>query len=78
MKLVETLYESNSRDVVATLRLIASEIESGEYGDVHEAALVLHGNGLYVFGLGKNDGGTTHLLLTCGARKIENSVLEAV
>lgn len=55
-----TLYESNMRDVPKTLRKIAKDIETGEYGNVHEAALVLDTakqSNFVVFGFGPQAGG---------------------
>lgn len=42
---VVTLYDSNYRDVVATLRKVADQIEAGEYGEVSQYVLVVD-NGL--------------------------------
>lgn len=49
---VVSLYESNSRDPVATLRVIADAIEAGKYGPVGSVALVLMGDTTEVFGMG--------------------------
>lgn len=70
-----TIYSSNSRDVVKTLRVIADEIEAGKFGNVDQVALVLHGETVEVFALGDARGSETHLLLACGQRKLENGVL---
>lgn len=73
---VVELYPSNLRQPAATLRRIADEIDAGEYGVVHELALVLHGDAVEVFGIGpEQDGGTTHLLLHAGAAKLAMAVL---
>ena len=52
-KVVE-LYQSNFRDPVATLRVIADEIEAGKYGDVGSVGLVLLGDTMQVFGAGED------------------------
>lgn len=41
LKPYTTLYESNRRDVAKTLRVIAKEVERGDFKDVDRAALVL-------------------------------------
>jgi hypothetical protein len=65
---VETIYESNSRDIPATMRHVADLIESGEFGYVGEAAFVLMGDTVEVFGWGEvQDGCTTAVLLQAGA-----------
>jgi hypothetical protein len=51
---VVQLHSSNFRDPVATLRLIADEIEAGDYGDVGSVALVILGDSMECFGLGKD------------------------
>ena len=50
---VEHIYETNFRDISATLRRVADQIEAGEYGYIGTAALVLHGNTLEVFEIGR-------------------------
>lgn len=72
---VVTVYPSNRRDVVATLRAIADEVEAGKFGTVDQVALVLHGETVEVFGIGDTSGSGVHLLLACGQRKLENGVL---
>lgn len=60
LKPYTTLYESNMRDVPKTLRKIAKDIEKGEYGNVHEAALVLDTQkqaNFVIFGFGPQSGG---------------------
>lgn len=51
---VFTLNETNFRDPAATLRRVADQIEAGEYGEVNHAGLVIHGETLEVFGMGKD------------------------
>jgi hypothetical protein len=53
LKVVE-LYDSNFRDVAATLRVIADEIEAGKYGDVGCCGVVLMGDTVEVFRTGSD------------------------
>jgi hypothetical protein len=77
LKVVESIYESNYRDVVATLRVIADEIESGKHGKVGEVALVLLGDELSVFGMGPDSDRTTvHYLLCGGAARMVQALLD--
>ena len=72
---VIALYPSNFRDVAETLRVIAADIDAGEYGDVGSAALVIKGNTLNVFGAGRDsDGGEVALLLQAGALRLIRAV----
>lgn len=74
---VVTLHESNYRDPVATLRLIADQIEAGEHGEVGCVALVVLGDELSVFGMGPDaEGPSVHYVLCGGARKLESALLE--
>lgn len=73
---VTQLYESNSRDIAATLRHLADEIEQAP-DQVREVALVSWGaHGLKVYGAGENDAASTHLLLSAGAQKIRQTLLD--
>jgi hypothetical protein len=74
---VITLQSSNFRDVPQTLRNIADGIESGNFGDVLQMALVLQGSQLDVFHAGQGDAESAHLLLACGQRKFEHAILSA-
>lgn len=47
-----TLQETNFRDPAATLRVIASEIEAGKFGEVGSVGVVLMGDTTEVFGMG--------------------------
>jgi hypothetical protein len=72
---VVTLQESNFRDPVATLRKIADNIEAGEYGDVGTVALVLLGDTMEVFGLGRDSEATSvSLLLNAGLLRLARTV----
>lgn len=66
MKVV-TLHESNFRDVAATLRVIADDIEAGKHGEVGLAALVmrtsLDTDDVEVFAAGPNSEPETTTLL---------------
>lgn len=74
---VVTLYDTNARDIVASIRKLADDIEAGDYGDVREVALAMAGDKLHVFGWGpEQDGATTQLLLVCGAQKLVKAVID--
>lgn len=64
---VTSLYETNFRDPVATLRKIADEIEAGKYGDVSCVAISLMGDQLQVFGAGPEaEGASIGMVLHAG------------
>lgn len=68
---VVTLYESNYRETVTTLRLIADNIEAGEYGEVGSCALVVLGDKCEVFGMGPDsDPCSVGMLLHAGFTKM--------
>lgn len=70
-----TLYKANMRDPVATLRVIADEIERGEWGDVGTLAVVLLGDTMEVFGAGRDSDGTSvAVLLQAGVARIVRAV----
>lgn len=74
---VETLYTTNSRDVLATLRVIADNIEKGEYGEVTEMALVLYGSQFHLFGAGhQQDAGSTAVLFAAGHHKMVKAIVD--
>ena len=76
MELVKTLYESNFRDVPATLRHIADEIEAGAYGEVGIVGLVLLGDTLEVFGIGPDsEAPSIAQILNAGALKLTMPIL---
>jgi hypothetical protein len=82
LKPYTTLYESNMRDVPKTLRKIAKEIEAGEYGNVHEAALVLDTakqSNFVVFGFGPQAGGaySTMAMLELGIGELRHNVYDS-
>ena len=73
---VVALYDSNYREVPATLRKIAQEIEDGVYGEVTTASLVLFGSTLEVFGMGvDSEAPTVALVLHAGVNKLSNTLL---
>jgi hypothetical protein len=68
---VVPLYESNFRDVAATLRCIADDVEKGCYGAVGTAGVVLLADQLEVFGMGlDSDGCSVACVLQAGATKL--------
>lgn len=72
---VVSLYETNSRDIPAMLRKMADDIEGGTYGEVGEAAVVLCGDTLEVFGWGAaQDGCSSATLLQAGAMRLIRAV----
>lgn len=60
---VVTLHESNFRDPSATLRRIAEEIDSGDYGSVTCLALVVLGTKMELFTAGPDSDATSCALL---------------
>lgn len=74
---VITIQESNFRDPVATLRVIADEIEAGHYGPVGSVGVVLLGNTMEVFGLGvDSEAPSIALLLHAGFLRLSKSLEE--
>lgn len=75
---VETLYEVNFRNVPEMLRKLADEIEDEvEYGYVTQAAMVIFGDKLHIFGWGeKCDAGEISLLLQAGNHKLVREVVD--
>lgn len=72
---VHTLYNSNSRDPVATLRKIADQIEAGDYGEVGAVGLVLLGNRMEVFGMGSDcEAPSIALLLHAGFSRMSDAI----
>lgn len=77
LNLVETLYDSNLRDPVATLRKIAAEIEAGDYGEVGSAALVLLGDKMEVFAMGPDsEAPSIALMLHAGFMRLSLAIEE--
>lgn len=74
MKVIE-LTKSNFRDIPATLRRIADDIEAYNFERVEDAVIVLQGDQLNVFHTGRGDVGSAYMLLGCAKRKIEHAVL---
>jgi len=61
------LYSHNFRDASASLRHLADCIDAGEYGDVKCVGVSLLGDGLFVFGCGRDSEHTdTALVLHAG------------
>lgn len=73
---VVPLHESNYRDIVAALRLVADQIERGEFGQVNDCAMVLQGPTFEIFHMGAGNAETAHMLFACAQRKFELAVLD--
>lgn len=72
---IVTLHESNFRDPVATLRLIASQIERGEHGDVACIALAMLADEFSVFGMGpEGDAPSVALLFQAGSLRLTRAI----
>lgn len=78
MSNIRLLRETSLRDIPATLRNIADSIEAGEYGQAHGCAVVLDADLTEVFYTGTGEAGpNAHLLLSVGAAKMVQAVLDA-
>lgn len=74
---VVTLYESNSRDEVQTLRKLADDIEAGVYGAVGSVGVVILGDKMEVFGMGEDaQAPSIALLLHAGFIRLSKSLEE--
>ena len=72
---VVSLYESNYRDPAATLRKIADEIESGDYGEVGCIGVALLGDTMEVFGAGQDsEAPSVALLLHAAFMRLSRSL----
>ena len=70
MKVVE-LYPTNFRDVVATLRTIADEVERGDFGEVKCCAIAMRGTRLNIFSCGPDaDVSSAAIVLMAGANRL--------
>lgn len=80
LKVLHTLYESNTRDVPKTLRKIARQLEKGEIAQANEAALVLDcRDGTYQvhgFGTHYSSVNDTFTLLNMGADRVKDALKE--
>lgn len=73
MKIVE-LQSHNFRDIPATLRQIADDIEAGKCGEVRSVALVRdNGEEISVHGLGECSAAEAYMLLGVGMRELEKA-----
>jgi hypothetical protein len=64
------------KDIAATLRAIADDIEAGVTPGIVEAVVVTHGQGgLFVYALGETDPAAAHLLLGAAQQKLQQSIL---
>jgi hypothetical protein len=75
---VVTIHESNFRDPVATLRVIAKEIEDGTYSKVETVGIVMMSEqGLTVFGLGPySDASHISLLMQAAINRFARAIEE--
>lgn len=74
---IVTLYKSNMRDVPATLREIADEIEAGKYGNVGCAGLAIMGDKVEAFGMGEDsDGCSIAMLFHAAFARMSRSIEE--
>lgn len=72
---VVTLHESNFRDAAATLRVIADQIDAGEYGAIGCAGLVILGDTMEVFGMGPDsEAPSVAMLLHAGFMRLSLSI----
>lgn len=77
LSVVSTLYETNFRDVAATLRNIADDVEAGKFGTVGCCALALLGDRLEVFGIGPDSDATAvGMVLLAAANKMARPIEE--
>jgi hypothetical protein len=76
MKVVE-IHKSNFRDPVATLRVIADQIEAGKYGEVGCVAVAVLGDTLEVFGAGiDSEAPSVAMTLHAGFSRLSKSIEE--
>jgi hypothetical protein len=74
---LRVIHETNLKDVAATLRNIATEIEAGTYGKPQGCVLVLDADDLGVFYMGLGEAApNAHLLLAAGGAKMLRAVLD--
>jgi hypothetical protein len=72
---VVTLFESNYRDPVASLRRLADEIEAGDFGEVGCIGIALLGDTMEVFGAGPDSDGTSvATVLHAGTMRLTKAV----
>ena len=77
MGTLHAIYDSNFRDPVATLRLIADRIGAGDYGRVGSLGLVLLGDKMEVFGAGPDsEAPSVALLLHAGFLRLSKAIEE--
>lgn len=72
---IVTLRDSNHRDIPATLRAIADQVENGDYGACGSAAVVVLGDTMEVFGLGvDSEPPSIALLLHAGFLRLSGAI----
>lgn len=74
---VITLYKTNMRDPVASLRKIADDIEAGEYGEVGAVGVVLLGDTMECFGIGPDSEAPSIALLFHAALSRMSNAIES-
>ncbi len=69
---VESIYETNYRNIIETLRQVADNLESGEYGKAISCAIVvrMENYSIEAFGLGLGDIDTSITLFEQGKAKL--------
>ncbi|MGI9411571.1 MAG: hypothetical protein ACR2OV_15940 [Hyphomicrobiaceae bacterium] len=71
------LYETNHRDPVAHLRMIADAIETGEHGHVGCLAVCVFGDTLEVYAAGEDSDSTSAgMVLHAGFMKLSKSLVD--
>ena len=74
---IVSIHDSNFRETVTTLRLIADQIEAGKYGAVGCCGVVVLGDTLEVFGMGPDsDGAAVQTVLAAGAFRLMHAIAE--
>jgi hypothetical protein len=73
---VVTLFKSNFREVAATLRKIADEVDNGDFGEVGCCAIAILGDELHVFGAGPDsEGPSVAVTLHAGFMKLSGMIV---
>ncbi len=73
---IVSIHESNYRDPVAALRLIADEIERGEHGTIGCVGVAVFGDKLEVYGMGEDaEAPSVALVLHAAFMKLSSAVM---
>lgn len=67
---VKTAYDTNFRNIPETLRLIAKQIEQGEFGECRQVVLVAASDVIDVCHMGEGTAANAALLLQCGLHRL--------